>query len=67
MTVYALSGVVLIFRDSDFLKTGKQVVKTMDASTEEIGKNIRILRFKANREAGNTFILRKEPTTKKPV
>jgi uncharacterized iron-regulated membrane protein len=27
MTVYALSGVVLIFRDSDFFKTGNKLLK----------------------------------------
>jgi hypothetical protein len=55
MAVYALSGVVLIFRDSDFLKQEKQVVKTIktDASAEEIGKMLEIRKFKANREAGN--------------
>jgi hypothetical protein len=31
----------------------------MDASTEEIGKKLDIRGFKASREAGNVFILRR--------
>jgi len=55
MSVYALSGFVLIFRDTDFLKQEKQVVKTIkpDASLEELAKMLDIRKFKADREEGN--------------
>lgn len=55
MTVYALSGVVLIFRDSSFLKQEKQVVKTVkpNASGEDLGRMLEIRGFKADREEGD--------------
>jgi len=55
MSVYALSGTVLIFRDSNFLKQEKQVIKTIkpDASVEELGRILDIRGFKADREEGN--------------
>ncbi len=41
MAVYALSGVLLIFRDTDFLKQKKQIVQMIkpNASEKEIGSN----------------------------
>lgn len=44
MAVYALSGIVLIFRDTGFLKTGKQINKQLEPglSVAELGKAIRI-------------------------
>ncbi|GMN05706.1 hypothetical protein MTsPCn5_10950 [Croceitalea sp. MTPC5] len=48
MAVYALSGVVLIFRDTDFLKkeilNEKQVAANLNA--EQLGKEIKIKRLK---------------------
>jgi hypothetical protein len=67
MSVYALSGVVLIFRDSDFLKQEKQVVKTIkvDASGEELAKMLDIRRFKATREEGNVVYFKDGTYNKK--
>jgi hypothetical protein len=43
MAIYALSGVVLIFRDTDFLKKEKQITKQVAAglTAEQLGKEIR--------------------------
>jgi hypothetical protein len=43
MAVYALSGIILIFRDTDFLKIDKQVKKQLkpNLNTEDLGKAIR--------------------------
>lgn len=48
MAVYALSGILLIFRDTDFLKKEKQVVKVVAAHLEEnkIGEAIGIKQLK---------------------
>jgi hypothetical protein len=52
MAVYALSGVVMIFRDTDFLKVEQTIEKTLpkDIKTDEIGKEIRMRDFKADKE-----------------
>lgn len=44
MAVYALSGIILIFRDTDFLKREKQVSQTIKPglSAEDLGKAIRM-------------------------
>ncbi|MEL0456995.1 hypothetical protein WJN01_12215 [Flavobacteriaceae bacterium SZ-1-7] len=43
MTVYALSGVVLVFRDTEFLKREVKVEKTLKSniSAQELGKELR--------------------------
>ena len=55
MTVYAVSGIILIFRDTDFLKSEVTMVKTVDPnlSAEELGKAIRIRELKVDREVEN--------------
>lgn len=55
MTVYSLSGIVLIFRDTDFLKQEKQIVKQVkpNAQPDELGKLIQIKELKIDREEGN--------------
>ncbi len=52
MAVYAISGVILIFRDTDFLKKEKPVEKQLkpNLSHEEIGKELRIRDFKVTGE-----------------
>ena len=52
MAVYALSGTVLIFRDTDFLKQEKRVVKQIkaNASPEEVGRMLGIRGFKVDKE-----------------
>lgn len=44
MAVYAISGIILIFRDTDFLKVEKKVEKELkpNLEAEELGKALRI-------------------------
>lgn len=55
MAVYSLSGIVLIFRDTDFLKTEKQIERRLkpNIKSEELGKELRIREFKVENEDGN--------------
>jgi hypothetical protein len=52
MAVYAISGIVLIFRDTDFLKNEKQVEKQLkpNLSNEELGRELRIRDLKITGE-----------------
>src|SRR6478672_129946 len=55
MAVYALSGLVMIFRDTDFLKQEKQINQQLAPalSAEEVGKAIRMRELKFTGEQGN--------------
>ncbi|HEV8507433.1 MAG TPA: hypothetical protein VGQ53_18605 [Chitinophagaceae bacterium] len=55
MAVYAISGVVMIFRDTDFLKREKQVEKKLapGLKVEELGQAIRIRNLKADAETND--------------
>jgi hypothetical protein len=55
MAVYALSGIVLIFRDTDFLKQEKHITKQVkpNATAEELGKEVQIKALKIDKEEGN--------------
>ncbi|MFN8242404.1 MAG: PepSY domain-containing protein [Ferruginibacter sp.] len=55
MAVYALSGIVLIFRDTNFLKQEKVVEKKLapGLSPEDLGKAIRIRDLKIKSENGD--------------
>ena len=57
MAVYAISGMVLIFRDTDFLKQEKTIDKKLAANLppEEVGKAIRIRDLKVQSESGDTI------------
>ncbi len=57
MTVYALSGVIMIFRDTDFLKHEKQVTKQLksNAQPDELGKLLQMRDLKIDKEEGNTL------------
>lgn len=52
MAVYALSGIVLIFRDTSFLKKKQTITKTLapNLPAEEVGKSIRMrdLKFESS-------------------
>ncbi len=54
MAVYAISGIVLIFRDTDFLKTKKTVeVKVApQVKNEMLGKELGIRKYQFDREEG---------------
>lgn len=55
MTVYALSGMTLIFRDTDFLKQDKQVIKELspNISTRDLGRILGMRQFKVENEENN--------------
>lgn len=55
MAVYSLSGVTLIFRDTDFLKSMKQVERQVkpNLSGEELGRELRIRDLKVEKEEGD--------------
>lgn len=55
MSMYALSGIILIFRDTDFLKSETRVDKTVapNLGVEELGKALEIRKFRVNKEEGN--------------
>jgi uncharacterized iron-regulated membrane protein len=52
MAVYAISGVVMIFRDTDFLKREKQIEKKLapGLKVDELGQAIHIRNLKAESE-----------------
>ena len=55
MAVYALSGIVMIFRDTDFLKKEKLVEKKLspELNAQDLGKAIRIGDLKIESENGD--------------
>jgi len=55
MAIYALSGIVLIFRDTNFLKQDKIIEKKLapNLPAEEVGKTIRIRDLKFSAENGD--------------
>lgn len=55
MAVYAVSGVVMIFRNTDFLKREQTVSKKLKPalSAEDLGKEIRIRELKIESESGD--------------
>jgi hypothetical protein len=55
MAVYAFSGVILIYRDTDFLKTEKFVEKKLkpNLETEALGKTLRMKNFKVEKIENN--------------
>ncbi len=57
MAVYAVSGIVLIFRDTDFLKQEKQVEKQIEPNVEKakLGKLLKIKRLEVEKEEGNIY------------
>jgi hypothetical protein len=67
MAVYAISGTLLIFRDTDFLKQEKNIVKTIapNLGGEYLGKELHIKKFKAQREEGDVIIFKEGTYNKK--
>lgn len=55
MAMYALSGIILIFRETDFLKSEKLIEKTIAPNlvAEAVGKEIRIKDLKFEKTAGD--------------
>ena len=63
MAVYAISGVLLIYRDTDFLKKEKKIEKKLEANipTDKLGKELKIKGFEVKEQKGD-LILFKEGT-----
>lgn len=57
MTVYAVSGIVLIFRDTDFLKKEKKMEKKLAPAlnAEALGKEIKIRELKVENETADVM------------
>ncbi len=55
MAVYAISGILMIFRDTDFLKKEMILERTLPEGTkiEELGKELRIRDFKITKAEDN--------------
>ncbi len=60
MAVYAISGIVLIFRDTDFLKTEKteEVKIAPHVKNELVGKELGIRKYQFEREEGDVVYFR---------
>ena len=54
MAVYSISGIIMIFRETDFLKKEKQIEKTIkpNVSSENLGSELKIKNLKVEREEG---------------
>lgn len=55
MAVYAVSGVLLVYRDTDFLKSEKKYDKTIDKdlSEKQLGKELKIKNLEIEKTEGN--------------
>lgn len=55
MAVYAISGITMIFRDTDFLKKETQIERQLkpNIKTEELGRELRMRDFKIEKEEGD--------------
>lgn len=55
MAVYAISGIVLIFRTTDFLKKEQQVERKLkpNIATNELAKELRVKELKITKEEGD--------------
>lgn len=60
MAVYALSGVLLIFRDTDFLKSEQTVEEriTPNVKNEDLAKALRFRRLNVEKEEGDMVFFR---------
>jgi hypothetical protein len=57
MAVYAVSGMLLIFRDTDFLKREKTITKEVGPNLpgEELGRALRMRDFKIEKQEGDVM------------
>jgi len=60
MAVYSVSGMILVFRDTDFLKKVTVHEKVIDTSlsAEELGKALEMRRFKVDKQEGDVMFFR---------
>jgi uncharacterized iron-regulated membrane protein len=59
MAVYAISGIIMIFRDTDFLKQPKLITKMIkpNALANELGPLLKMREVKVKKEEGNIIYL----------
>ncbi|MEZ7888229.1 MAG: hypothetical protein QMB79_01270, partial [Cloacibacterium sp.] len=60
MAVYAISGVLLIYRDTDFLKKEKKIEKKIETNipTDKLGKELKIKGFEVKEQKGDLIIFK---------
>lgn len=60
MAVYSISGITLIFRDTNFLKSEKQIEKQIkpNLSVEELGRELKMRDLKVDKEEGDVISFR---------
>ena len=60
MAVYAISGVLLIYRDTDFLKKEKKIEKKIDANIplDKLGKELKIKGLEVKEQKGDVVIFK---------
>ena len=60
MTVYGVSGIVLIFRETEFLKVERQIERKLppNLNQEELGRELRVRDFKIESVDGNIVSFR---------
>lgn len=67
MAVYAISGIVLIFRDTDFLKSDhtEEVKIAPNVKNEQLGKALDLRRYQFDREEGDLVYFKNGDYNKK--
>jgi hypothetical protein len=67
MAMYAISGITLIFRETEFLKLEQQIEKTLppDFKVEELGRVIRMRDFKIDKEENDILYFKNGTFNKK--
>ena len=67
MAVYAISGIVMIFRETELLKSGREIERQLglDLPDAEVGSTLRIKEFKVERSEGSLIYSREGTYDKK--
>ena len=60
MAVYAISGIVMIFRETEFLKSEREIERQLavDLPDAEVGSTLRIKEFKVEKSEGSLIYFR---------
>ena len=60
MAMYAISGILMIYRQTDFLKSEKVLERTLpkDIATQDLGRELKIKEFSVEKEEGNMVLFR---------
>ena len=67
MAVYGISGIVMIFRETEFLKSEREIERQLavDLPNAEVGSTLRIKAFKVERNEGSLIYFREGTYDKK--